>query len=170
MPDDVVLRNATVEDADGIARVHIATWQAAYRGIVPDDYLDAMDVGDRTARWRNVLEHPNGPTWVAASDEAVVGWANAGPARDTDTRAAPGELYGIYVRSDWWGRGAAPPLMTEALAWLRERYPEATLWTLEANARARRFYEKFGWRFDGTTRQDDRGSFVLHEVRYRIEL
>ena len=145
------------------------TWQVAYRGVVPDDYLDALDIGDRARRWHEGLAEPDGPTWVAEVDGVVIGWSNAAASRDRDARAAPGELYGIYVAADWWGRGAGPALMHEAQTWLSGSFPEATLWTLEANARARRFYEKSEWFFDGTTKEDDRGSFVLREVRYRRE-
>src|SRR5437879_1904890 len=124
-----VIREASLEDAEAIARVHVATWQAAYRGIVPDEYLDSLDVTDRTARWRQGLAAPGGPTWVAEIEGRVVGWANAGPSRDEDDQAAPGELYGIYVEAASWGHGPGRHLMEEATAWLRPRYPEATLWT-----------------------------------------
>ena len=166
----VAVREAAIEDAEAIARVHVGTWQAAYRGMVPDDYLDSLNVVQRTRRWREGLATPDGPTWVAEGRGAVVGWANAGPSRDVDPGATPGELYGIYVDPKWWGRGPSAALMDEALAWLASRFPAATLWTLERNGRARRFYERCGWLFDGTTKQDDRGSFVLDEVRYRIDL
>jgi hypothetical protein len=57
--------------------------------------------------------------------------------------------------------------MAEAVAWLGARYGDATLWVLDENVRARSFYERGGWRLDGATKDDDRGSFVLKEVRYR---
>jgi RimJ/RimL family protein N-acetyltransferase len=165
------VRTAVIEDAYGIATVHVRTWQAAYRGIVPDEILDAMDIERRAERWRDDwLSTPGGGIWVAEEDEAIIGWANAGPSRDSDEAAAQGELYGIYVAPTEWGTGAGRSLLDVATAWLSERYESAALWTLVANARARRFYEKNGWRFDGTTKDDDRGSFVLHEVRYSIDL
>ena len=162
------MRDATLEDARGIAVVHVDTWRDAYRGIVPDDYLDAMDYDDREHRWREGISAPDGPIRVVCAGGRVVGWSCFGPTRDDDARGPVGELYGIYVSSAYWGSGVGAALMDDCLAWLRTRFPVATLWTLEANARARAFYERTGWRFDGTTKDDDRGSFVLKEVRYRI--
>ena len=162
------VRSATVDDARGIAVVHIDTWRDAYRGIVPDDYLAAMDYDDREARWREGISAPDGPIRVVTEDDRVIGWSCYGPSRDDDTRGPVGELYGIYVSSAFWGTGVGPALMGDALAWLHERFPVSTLWTLEQNARARAFYERSGWTFDGTTKIDDRDTFVLNEVRYRV--
>ena len=66
------------------------------------------------------------------------------------------------------GFRAREATLDDALRWLTVRFPMSTLWTLEANGRARAFYERTGWALDGTTKDDDRGSFVLKEVRYRI--
>lgn len=162
------IRAATVDDADGMARVHVGTWQVAYKGIVADRYLDALDVADRAERWRSGIAAPDGPIWVALDGEAIVGWASVGPTRDDDGDASIGELYGIYVDPKWWGRNVGPELMRLAVDWLSARFPVATLWTLEANARARRFYEKAGWSPDGVSQPLETLDGVM-EVRYRIE-
>ena len=163
-----VVRAATIDDAEPIARVHVRTWQQAYRGLVPDEFLDAMDVEQRAGVWRKgMLSDDERPVWVAETDGEVVGFASAGPSRDEDD---VGELYGIYVDANHWDTGAGRDLMVTATEWLRARHREATLWVLEKNARARRFYEKGGWFFDGTSMNDDRTSFVLQEVRYRVDL
>jgi GNAT superfamily N-acetyltransferase len=162
------VRDATLDDARGIAVVHIDTWRDAYAGIVPDDYLAAMDYSERERRWREGISAPDGPIRVVCEEGRVVGWSCSGPTRDDDMRGQVGELYGIYVSSAYWGTGVGPALMDDALAWLRPRFSVSTLWTLEANGRARAFYERTGWTFDGTTKDDDRGAFVLKEVRYRI--
>jgi GNAT superfamily N-acetyltransferase len=165
------VRRAVVDDAVGIATVHVRTWQVAYRGIVPDEILDAMDIEQRAERWRDDwLLAPAGGIWVAEKGGAIIGWANIGPSRDRDEDAVPGELYGIYVASAEWGTGAGQSLIDVATEWLREQFAAASLWTLEANARARRFYEKNGWRPDGTTKEEDARGVLLREVRYRIDL
>ena len=169
MASPFVVRDATVDDARGIAVVHIDTWRDAYRGIVPDDFLDALDYGDREQRWREGISAPDGPIRVVCDGDRIVGWSCYGPTRDDDVRGPMGELYGIYVSSAYWGKGVGPALMADALAWLNVRFPTSTLWTLEANMRARAFYERTGWMFDGTMKDDDRGTFVLKEVRYRAE-
>ena len=64
-----------------------------------------------------------------------------------------GWLDGLYVRPEWWGTGVAGELHDRAVAALRAGGVEtARLWVLEANGRARRFYERRGWYLDGDTR------------------
>jgi len=89
-----------------------------------------------------------------------------GPSRDTDPDAAPSELYGIYLHPDYWGRGAGRHLLDCGLAQLTTA-TESTLWVLGSNDRARRFYERQGWKLDGAAKDDDRGEVVLSELRYR---
>jgi GNAT superfamily N-acetyltransferase len=60
-------------------------------------------------------------------------------------------LHGFYVRPDHWGSGVALELYEAALAQL-DGCAEIRLWVLEENHRARRFYEKHGWRENGETR------------------
>ena len=55
----VVIRPARVKDALAIARVHIESWRATYPGIVPQHYIDSLNVEVFTERWRDRLEtHP----------------------------------------------------------------------------------------------------------------
>jgi len=162
---DLEVRLARPGEELAIARVHVGTWQVAYRGIVPDEVLDAMNAESRAAAYdADKWMTPEQPAWVAVRDD-IIGFAVAGPSRDEDGH---GELGALYVESGEWGRGAGELLMNAVLDFLRPRYPEATLWVLRDNPRARRFYEKHGWAFDGTIKDEDRGTFVLHEVRYRI--
>lgn len=168
---EAVVRPAQLEDADEIARVHVDTWKVAYRGQIPDDYLDALSVERRKRVWRELLRarDRDETNWVAERDGCVVGFSGAGPTRDEDADAQTGEVFAIYVTAEHWGTGAGPLLMVATTDWLRARFDAATLWVLDSNERARRFYERCGWRADGATKDDDRGSFVLHEVRYRID-
>jgi GNAT superfamily N-acetyltransferase len=160
------IRQARLGDAAGIARVHVTTWQAAYRGIVPDDYLDALTVEQRIAAYERsgLLNDAERPMFVFDRKGVILGFVGVGPSTD---ETGVGELYSIYVDSEHWGGGVGAALLGHADAWLEERFPEATLWVLEDNVRTRRFYERSGWRPDGTVKNDDRGSFVLREVRYR---
>src|SRR5581483_4275740 len=172
---NVVVREATTDDAEAIAQVHVASWQAAYRGLVPDPVLDSLSVEHRAARWREWFagESPNQPelgcVLVAELDGAVVGFANAGPCRDEDAGEQTGELRAIYVIAEAWDTRTAADLMNTAVAWLRDRFTHATLWVLEGSARGRAFYEKGGWSWDGTTQQYEAGGTALPELRYRID-
>jgi len=168
MGADLCVRDAIVDDADAIAYVHVRTWQTAYRGIVPDAYLDRLNERARSKVWSEMLEEGH-DALVGVRGERVVGFADWGPSRDGDGAGAA-ELYAIYVLASEWGTGIGPVLLAAAVDAMRPSAGEATLWVLADNARARRFYEREGWFADGATKDDDRGDFVLHEVRYRRRL
>lgn len=167
----VVVRDARPEDAAAIASVHVASWQAAYRGVVADAHLDALDADARTSTWAERLAAP-GPgmrTLVATVDGTVVGFVAAGPSRDADARPGVGEIQAIYVDPPAWAAGAGRALMASALVALGAGDPPvvlATLWVLRDNPRARRFYEAAGFRTDGTTATVTIGGADLVEVRY----
>lgn len=163
------IREAALDDAAGIAAVHVASWQGAYRGQLPDDVLDGLSVERRTAGWQQLLTDDAWFTLVAEDDQGrVVGFLHGGPARDEDADATTGEVMGIYALPAVWGTGAGRELMAEGVSRLRSAgYRTATLWVLDSNARARRFYERAGWAPDGTTKNDVVAGVRVDEVRYR---
>ena len=163
----VTVRPATVADAGAMGRLHVRAWQAAYRGHMPDDYLDGLRAEDRAAGWERFLgrRRERGAVLVAEQAGQVTGFANVGPAEDP---AGAGELYAINVHPDAWGTGAGRALLEAAQAELaRMGFTETVLWVLPANARARRFYEIAGWVSDGTERTMEVLGVVVPEVRYR---
>jgi hypothetical protein len=77
------VHSAGAADAAEIARVHVASWRAAYRGIVPDRFLDGLDTGERERSWRQALTDQQGEqlTLCAHIGNELGGWvleANAG--------------------------------------------------------------------------------------------
>jgi GNAT superfamily N-acetyltransferase len=95
--------------------------------------------------------------------------ASVCPSRDDDAGpAGAGELAALYLLPGSWGTGLGRELMASGLSAFRDAaFDEATLWVLDTNSRARRFYEAADWHADGAVKQDDRRGFVLNEVRYR---
>jgi len=167
-------RRAQVEDAPAIALVHVRSWQATYRGMVPRDYLDRLDPEQRAARWGVRLgelagDWPRRGVIVAEQAGAVAGFATMGATRDQDLNPAEtGEVMAIYLLPGVWGRGLGRELMAAARAALTEAgYREAALWVAEANQRARSFYAADGWQPDGAVKQEEIGGAALTEVRYR---
>lgn len=159
----------------GIAIVHVRSWQAVYRGLAPQEYLDHLEVEQRYSVWEHILgeaEWPRVGTFVAECGGDVVGFASICPTRDDDGQpASTGELAAIYLLPRAWGNGLGRALMASVLSALRDAgFDEATLWVLDTNSRARRFYEAAGWHADGAVKQDARRGFVLNEVRYRRAL
>lgn len=183
----VRIRAATVADAAAVAAVRRASWFAAYSGIIDDAAIDRVTgTGDADRIRLQFRSRPQQKMLVAVdgpdAEEAVVGFASYGPEREVDGGAWPppvsaagaaglcGELYALYVHPDWWSTGTGRALMLRALDRLRrDQYQVVTLWVLEQNSRARRFYEQAGFAADG-------GVNILHglggvpEVRYRQQL
>jgi ribosomal protein S18 acetylase RimI-like enzyme len=151
--DDLTIRAATIEDAEAIAEVNVTSWRWAYEGQLPASVLDALSVESRAAEWRSMIASPVCDVSVAtAGDGTVVGYVNVGTTRDDEASpSTTGELFALYVLPRTAGTGVGQVLLQRAETRLRAAgFTRATLWVLETNARARRFYERHGWSFDGT--------------------
>jgi GNAT superfamily N-acetyltransferase len=138
-----------------MGRVHVRAWQAAYRGQMPDDYLDGLRPEDRAAHWEATLRRDDlqGAILVAERAGEVIGFAAIGPSRDP---VGASELYAINLDPAHWGTGAGRALLGAAQAELaRPGFDETVLWVLEGNARARRFYEIASWAADEAFRTAD---------------
>jgi ribosomal protein S18 acetylase RimI-like enzyme len=160
----MVVRAARRDDAESIERIRIRGWQVGYRHLYPPGKLDGLELD--WSRWRRRIEHPPAG-WtilVAEGRGRVLGFLATGPSRD---EPGVGELYAIYVDPDEWRRGAGRALIEHGERRLAEEYAEATLWVLEENPRARRFYEAAGWQADGGRQVVERLGVSPPEVRYR---
>ena len=167
------IRDATVDDADAVALVHVHGWQWGYRGLLPDGYLRGLSPQRRAEQWRSWLLEPGRTrTHIAEADDGTcVGFAGAGPSRDPGAPDDTGEVYAIYVEERVAGTGVGTDLLRGAVAWLAgQGFARATLWVLDRNARARRFYEREGWAPDGATKSEPREDFMMDEVRYAITM
>lgn len=165
------LRRARGDDAMAVAAMHVRAWQEAYRGIIPDDVLDGLDVAARADRYTFDLEGPDAPeSWIVTDGDTVLGLVALGPCRDEDA-ASLGEVRALYVLPERWRSGVGSALMSRAERRLVERgFTEAVLWVLEDNQRGRRFYEATGWRRDGRTKTVDIGGHPIDEIRYQKRL
>jgi GNAT superfamily N-acetyltransferase len=150
---DIVIRHAEAADAHDLAVAHITAWRVAYRGIVPDAFLDSDEFADaRIAGWHRRLNDGRPDGWddedeifAAVVDGRVVGFGHVGCERTDDGPGTRGEVYGFYLHPQVWGSGAGHLLMAQCDETLRRRFATAMLWVLRDNPRARRFYERSGW-------------------------
>lgn len=166
------IRQASAADALAIARVHVDSWQQAYRGIVPQSHLDQLSVATREKMWVEIFQQGNSETLVAYTEERVVGFISLGHLRDDQAARDAGEIYAIYVCPAHWCTGVGASLWWAALACLRERgFVRVAVWVLAANARAIRFYESVGLALSADSATSlEIGGISLPELRYESSL
>jgi GNAT superfamily N-acetyltransferase len=164
----MLLRRAEPQDAMAVARVHVRSWQAAYRTLLPDDYLDQLRPEDRAHGYDFASLDPLKPrTIVAVEDGLIQGFVTTAPSRDLDL-PDHGELWALYVDPELWGRGIGVALVSAARAGLVELgFRKAFLWALAGNVRADRFYQMDGWAPDGVSRSESMFGVTVNEVRYQ---
>jgi GNAT superfamily N-acetyltransferase len=139
------VRQAVPGDALAIARVQILTWQHTYRDILPDTFLDALDVERSAESWRAVISDRRRITHLVEAPR-LLGFCTAGPSRG-EPDVYRGEVEAIYVHPDEHGRGYGTALVRAAMGWLAARkLTPVVVWALEANTPAHRFYESLGAR------------------------
>ncbi|MHB0927665.1 MAG: GNAT family N-acetyltransferase [Candidatus Nanopelagicales bacterium] len=165
------VRVALPGDAEAVSRVHVLSWQAAYAGLLPADFLAALSVERRLQWWSQELVEPHIPesrTYVLDIAGAVAGFANLGPGRADEDRQTPEqwELYAIYLLPEHWGAGNGRLLLETALGSIPRTVRDVSLWVMEPNARARAFYERHGFHWDGTRREHELGGQPVIAVRY----
>lgn len=166
-------RDATFNDATDIARIHVRTWQSAYRGLLPDDALDAMTPDQRRPMWEGLLAAPPGAygMLVVERDGTLVGFSSFGRPRDPEAPNDTFELFAIYVDPDVQGQGAGTRLLTAAETAMRDAgATKAVLWVLAGNHQAERFYRKHGWIPAGTEKSETLFGTELQELLYTRDL
>jgi GNAT superfamily N-acetyltransferase len=162
-----VVRPATVDDAEQIARVHTASWQVGYRGLLPQAYLDGLDVVARTEMWARIIGGAGakpGAVAIAETAEESVGFTSYGESRD-EAADGIGEVYAVYVLPDWWRAGVGGALMSSVLVGLDAAHRAVTLWVLEGNDRGRDFYTRHGFTPDGWRKRETIGGAEVIELR-----
>ncbi|MFF4470773.1 GNAT family N-acetyltransferase [Streptomyces sp. NPDC001599] len=166
----VRVREMALADCDQVSGIRVRGWQSAYRGLMPQPYLDAMDPAADAERRRSLFARPpQGLVNLVAEDEAgeVVGWACHGPYRDGEARTADAELYALYVDTARFGAGIGRALVGESVRRCRAAgHARMLLWVLRDNTRARRFYERAGFRPDGAEEPFEVEGVAVPEVRY----
>ena len=196
MPDAFTIRPAVPNDAQAVARIRVLGWRFAYQGLVPQGYLDSLNVAEDTERMRGYLSQlpqnlppinlasVQGPNdgekrsfMLAVRDDVVLGFCHFSAApnnADRPERATPGgtmngRLHSLYIDPDALGQGIGHALMSHALSTFAVWGCErAHLWVLEGNSRAISFYERQGWQLTGDTKVDRSHGPELHEQEMAI--
>ena len=162
----VHVAEATIEDARAIARLHVASWQAGYRGMIPDSVLDRLDPDAWAQQWVASITGSTATVAVARRENVLCGFCSSEAARDPDLSESVGEITAIYVEPGSWSQGIGQALLASELPRLaRAGFTSVVLWVLEANSRAQRFYRAAGFRPDGSHRHA-LGELEIPEMRF----
>lgn len=169
MPD---IRPATPSDIPAIASLHVAGWKGAYGGIVDQAYLDSLTVEQRISDWTEWMASGESHVFLAEEEGHPAGFAVIGRTKTPPPGSSPirpshsGEIYALYLAPDFWRRGIGSALIRYAARELKARKHSAIcLWVLDANGRAKNFYEKMGGQKLGG-KMIDIGPSTLKEICY----
>lgn len=164
------IRYANVDDAKTLGEIHSSSWKAAYKGIIPEKVLDNITAKKREKYFKKALSEALEEDAIIFEGNKPAGFICIGKCRDKDKDVFYGEICGLYLLPNYWHKSLGSKLINWGLAELEKRnYTKDTLWVLEENLSAIRFYEKIGFKFDGTVNEIDIGK-KLNEVRYEKKL
>lgn len=154
------------DDRNKISKIYEDSWRYAYRGIIPQDYLDAIPVG----HWKNNLDIPGWNTMVFILNGEYIGTSSFSRSR-FEKYPDSGEIISIYLMPEYIGKGYGKKLLDAVINELRKQgFQEVFLWVLEENRRARQFYENYGFEHDNDYMENKIGGKKLREIRYVFRL
>jgi ribosomal protein S18 acetylase RimI-like enzyme len=157
-----IRRFSKTDNIDDVSRVYAESWKSAYKGIVPQEYLDGLAEN----RWSGFISNELTNLWVVSDGEQIVGTSTYAPARDEKFRGW-GEIISIYLLPQYSRRGIGTKLLQASMDSLfLKKYNKIYLWVFEDNYPARDFYEKNGFGFNGDVREITLGGKRLNEIRY----
>lgn len=158
------IRKAVLNDAKGIAKVHVDSWRTTYKNIIPDEFLNNLSYQRREELWINNI--PKGNVFVAENDKGeIVGFSSGGIERSGKYKEYQGELSSIYILKEFQGQGIGKALTNPVIRELEKLGINSMLvFVLEENG-SRLFYEKIGGKIIDTVEVEIAGK-KLKELVY----
>ena len=158
------IRKATLEDAEGIAKVHVSSWQKTYKDIAPQDFLDRLSVEERTALWQKNISNPNNEVFVAVTPEQqIIGFVD-GLTRDSNKDIGSSDLTSIYLLKEYQGLGIGKQLLKAIMESFQSRGFKRVYVDVLADNPARNFYIYYGADHVKTLKLNFAGNIVDEEV------
>lgn len=150
------------DDLCAVSRIYEESWKYAYKGIIPQDYLDSIPEG----RWAGRITREGMHTLLLTENGQLAGTASFCKSR-WEQHSGFGEIVSIYFLPAYIGRGYGRQLFQRCTEELHAMgFSRLLLWVLEENARARAFYEKNGFRCAGEYQEIQLSGKTLREVLY----
>lgn len=163
---DFQVIRATKEFAFDMGYVHSYSWQEAYAGIIPDEIIRTFTPKNRAKIFLDVLKNPLEEYYLFKVDDRPAGIASLAKSHEKNMPDYIGEIYSIYFHPDFWGTEATQKGFQFCVNRLKDLgFSEITIWVLNDNLRAKRFYERNGFKLDGNSKEIKIGIKLL-EVRY----
>lgn len=162
---EIEIRAATKEDASSLANIIVESWKSAYSELIPEAEITRyLDKDRRKVQFEKFIEDGE-IVLIGFFDEIPCGLVFANKDNDEGLENC-GSVYSIYLLEETWGKGLSSKLMDETVEILKgEGCKKISLWVYEENIRARKFYEKHGFTFDGS-KKHSRFSNKPLELRY----
>jgi GNAT superfamily N-acetyltransferase len=169
------IRGAAPGDSSDIAKINVLSWKAAAKGHIPAERMAWLNatIGERSPYWAAIANGEDDDHLLLVVEKAgeVIGFVHAFPSRDPGASSDTAEISSLFVCPESWGKGVGRALLGAALEELRRReYVSVTLWVLDFNERARRFYERAAFAPDGRSKVSEFNGIPLGEVRYELSL
>lgn len=149
-----------------ISNIYEQSWKYAYKGIIPQEYLDSIPSG----QWCGAIDNPNRHTLIMLDGDKIIGTSSYCKSRFDDYKEW-GEIISIYFLPEYMGRGYGKRLLEKSVNELKAMgFKTIFLWVLEDNHKARHFYERFGFKYSGEYFEDNIGGKQLRELQYVYNL
>jgi ribosomal protein S18 acetylase RimI-like enzyme len=168
----VTIVQATVDDARAIAEVHVHSWQQAYRGLLPDEYLALLSIDQREQFWVDVLTNRQSEVMLAIVKGTVTGFISYAASRDNAAKTRKAEILALYIDPVYSHKGIGKALWQSCRDKLNsDGYQSVALWVVIGNTRASEFYEAQGFRQEsGIVEPFEMAGVSLLETRYVYDL
>ncbi len=163
---DFQVIRANKDNAIDMGFVHSQSWQKAYRGIIPDEIVNSFTSEKRAEIFVDAISTRPEEYYLFRVDGHPAGIASLNKSHEENAPDYIGEIYSIYFHPDFWGTSATHKALQFCVERLKSLgYTQVTIWVLKDNFRARSFYEKNDFSFDGLEQEVNIGK-PLVEIRY----
>lgn len=138
------IRNVMLQDAQGIAKVHVDSWRTTYKGILPQSFLDNLSYAKRTELWQKNIANENNVVFVAENDHGEIVGFVCGATRETNVEANSSDLTSIYLLEECQGQGVGKMLLKKMMESFKARHYQTIYVDVLADNKTRHFYEYYG--------------------------